>query len=447
MTRDEHKTQAPTGARSEPKASEAVVDPGSARIRTHNFDPFDPTTRENPYPVYARLRREAPVYRSETLGCYVLSRHRDVLFALKHPELFSSAAMNDLIGRVDGLVREVDPDAGPPEDAEMLIGIDPPRHIRLRKLANRGFTPRRVAALEPRIREIARELVDAFAERGECDFVGELAQPLPTTVIAELLGIEPSRRDEFRRWSDALILASSGAPADHEKAALVGTLEPFFDHLDELVEERRRRPGDDLVSALVRVEDGEELMTAEEVKFLTILLLVAGNETTTNLLGNTLLALFEHPGELWRLENDPSRAPALIEEVLRYDAPVQLVLRRTTQALEIAGHEIPDAATVVLLLGSANRDEVQFPNPDLLDAARDTRGHLGFGFGTHYCLGAALARLEARLALEAFFSRSVRVEGVRGSVERVPSMLVRGPRQLPVTFETRSPASRPASAA
>ena len=188
-------------------------------------------------------------------------------------------------------------------------------------------------------------------------------------------------------------------------------------------------------------------MTAEEVKFLTILLLVAGNETTTNLLGNALLALFEHPGELWRLENDPSRVPALLEEVLRYDAPVQLVLRRTAQPLEIAGTEIPDAATVVLLLGSANRDEVQFPNPDILDATRDTRGHLSFGFGTHYCLGAALARLEARLALETFFSRFVSIVRTQGPVERVPSMLVRGPRQLPITFERRSTASHPASAA
>jgi cytochrome P450 len=227
----------------------------------------------------------------------------------------------------------------------------------------------------------------------------------------------------------------------------VDDLEPFFDHLEELVEQRRRRPGDDLVSALVRVEAGEELIHADEVKFLAILLLVAGNETTTNLLGNTLLALFEHPGELWRLENDPSRASALIEEALRYDAPVQLVLRRTTEAVEIAGSEIPGGATVVLLLGSANRDEVQFQSPDVLDVTRDTRGHLGFGFGTHYCLGAGLARLEARAALEAFFSRFVRVAGGEGRLERVPSMLVRGPRRLPVSFEVRCPASRPASAA
>jgi cytochrome P450 len=412
-----------------------------------HFDPFDPATRDDPYPVYARLRREAPVYRSESLGCHVLSRHRDVLFALKHPELFSSSAMNDLVGRVEGLVAEVDPEATPSEEAEILIGMDPPRHTRLRKLANRGFTPRRVAALAPRVREIARDLVDRMAARETCDFVTDLAQPLPTTVIAELLGIEQARREEFRRWSDSLILACSGAPAEHEKAGLVDDLEPFFDHLEELVEQRRRRPGDDLVSALVRVEAGEELITADEVKFLAILLLVAGNETTTNLLGNTLLALFEHPGELWRLENDPSRASALIEEALRYDAPVQLVLRRTTEAVEIAGSEIPGGATVVLLLGSANRDEVQFQSPDVLDVTRDTRGHLGFGFGTHYCLGAGLARLEARAALEAFFSRFVRVAGGEGRLERVPSMLVRGPRRLPVSFEVRCPASRPASAA
>ena len=411
------------------------------------FDPFDPATRENPYPVYARLRREAPVHRSEALGCHVISRHRDALFALKHPELFSSSAMNDLVGRVDRLVQEVDPEATPSESAEILIGIDPPRHTRLRKLANRGFTPRRVAALEPRIREITSDLVDGMARRGSADFVADLAQPLPTTVIAELLGIAEARREEFRRWSDSLVLAVSGAPAEHEKAGLVGNLEPFFDHLEELVEERRRFPGEDLVSTLVREEDDEGRMTAEEVKFLAVLLLVAGNETTTNLLGNAMLALFEHPGELWRLEDAPSRAPALIEEVLRYDAPVQLVLRRATREMEIAGAAIPAGATVVLLLGSANRDEVQFPNPDVLDVGRDTRGHLGFGFGTHYCLGASLARLEARLALETLFSRLVGVTALGEAVERVPSMLVRGPRRLPISFEVRSPTSLPASAA
>ncbi len=386
------------------------------------------------------------MHHAQKLGCYVIARHRNVLEALKHPELFSSCAMNDLVGRVDGLVDEVaPPEAQRTDQAELLIGLDPPRHTRLRKLANRGFTPKRVAALEPRVRQIAESLVDELAPRGSCDFVADFAQPLPTTVIAELLGIEPERREAFRHWSDALILAASGQPAQDEKAALVDTLEPFFDYLEELVEERRRHPGADLVSALVRPEEGEERMTSDEVKFLTVLLLVAGNETTTHLLGNTLLALFRHPGELWRLEEDPTRAAAVVEEGLRYDAPVQLVLRRATRTLEIDGAEIPAGATVVLLLGSANRDEVQFPDPDRFDTRRDPRGHLGFGFGTHYCLGAALARLETRVALETFFSRLVRIERTDGALERVPSMLVRGPRSLPLSFEAR--VTHPASAA
>jgi len=254
-------------------------------------------------------------------------------------------------------------------------------------------------------------------------------------VIAELLGVEPERSVDFKRWSDCLVAgATGGAGALRPEAALQGFSE-LSTYLMGVVEERRRHPQDDLISTLIRAEDGEAGLSPIEVVMFTVLLLVAGNETTTNLLGNTLLALMAHPDQLARVRRDRSRIPALVEEALRYDGPIQFLFREATQDVELAGVKIPAGATVMPLLGSANRDDAQFADADRLDVSRNTQGHLAFGLGIHFCLGASLARLEARVALEELLGRFAHFETIGPRVEYVDSYLVRGPKHLPLRVE------------
>ena len=363
------------------------------------YNPFDPAVRRDPYPVYARLRAEAPVLRNDVLGITSVSRYHDVLTILKSPATFSSRAMRDLFSQG---ARSVMEDAS--IDGETLIGSDPPVHTRLRKIVNRAFTPSRIAALEGRVREITAALVAEFAPRGRCELLGDLAIPLPVTIIAEILGVDAERRRDFKRWSDDLLLAATGRPTPSQHERIRVSDEELGQWIDEVVEERRLRPRHDLVSALVAAESSEDVMTAEEIGNLILLLLIAGNETTTNLIANAVLALLEHPDQLAALRSDPALVPQAVEELLRYDSPVQLTVRRTTCDVELDGGKIAEGEMVALLLGSANRDERQFTQPDRLDFGRNVRAHIGFGFGTHFCVGAGLARLEARVVLEALLA-------------------------------------------
>jgi cytochrome P450 len=410
------------------------------------FDPFHESTRDDPYPIYARLRNEAPVFRADALGAFVVSRHHDVLAALKDPATFSSRPFAEMMQGVGTLIEEsgAAPDDEPwTEFPHTLIGSDPPVHTRLRKIANRGFTQARVAALEPRIRAIAEELANAFVERGHCELVSDFAAPLPVTVIAELLGVEPERHRDFKRWSDAAIAAISGAPGERDPAALGPQIVALGSYLEEMIVARRAAPRDDLISALVRAEGNEEVLGEREVKLFSILLLVAGNETTTHLIGNLFLALLDHPDEWRRTRERPGRVAALVEEALRFDAPVQLTLRRAARATELAGMGIPEGALVALLLGSANRDERCWPRAEHFDPDRAPLGHLAFGFGTHFCLGAALARLEARVALEVLLARIAKLEGGGAPVPRIGSLILRGPVQLPLRFTPAVRSVRP----
>ena len=393
------------------------------------FDPFDPTTRENPYPVYARLREEEPVHRIEALGLAVVSRYDDVLAILKDPHSFSSTAMRDLFSQS---ARSVMDDAE--LEGETLIGTDPPVHTRLRKIVNRAFTPSRIAALEPRIREITADLVSRFEQRGKCELLSELAIPLPVTIIAEILGVDPARREEFKRWSDDLLLAGTGRPTPEQAERIRISDDELGVWVDEVVEARRAEPRGDLISALVAAESYEEVMTSEEIGNLIMILLIAGNETTTNLLANAMLALLGHPDQLAAVAGEPGLIPGTVEEILRYDSPVQLTLRRARRDVELPGGKIHENETVAVLLASANRDERQFADADRLDVRRDTRGHVAFGFGTHFCVGAGLARLEARVGLEAL----LRLRGwarVEERLEYGTSLIVRGLERLRLRFE------------
>jgi cytochrome P450 len=400
-------------------------------------EPLSPRWRDDPYPVYRQLRDRAPVHWAPDAGMFCISRHEDVSHVLTQPEAFSSVAMNDVLTDLGPigprlafeLLRFLLRTRVNPFEMQRrgsLISIDPPRHDALRAIVNRGFVPRRIACWEPRARSIVAETMRSWRPGEPFDLVSRLAIPLPVSIIAETLGVEADRHRDFKRWSDAIVAVASG-PARGNPAAS-GLLREFSDlylYLKAKVRERRREPADDLVSLLVDPSREDSLDELDVIQFV-VLLLVAGNETTTNLIGNAVCALLRHEGQLARVAGRPDLVPGLVEEALRYDSPIQLVFRQATRQVLVRETQIPKDAVVAVLLGSANRDERAFPDPDRFDIERDTRGHLAFGFGPHFCMGAALARLEARVALEALVPELPRCKAVGGPPPMLDSFLVRG---------------------
>ena len=412
-----------------------------------NYDPMAPEFWSDPYPAYRALRDEAPVHRAPGSGAYCVSRYEDALLVLKNPEAFSSRAMFTVLmnNGKEGfpplnwdvlrflvlfpLRIRMNPFAFP--KARNLIAEDPPVHATLRNVVNRGFTPRLIAAWEPRIREIVAEQIAPLRGGHPFDLVRDLAIPLPVTIIAEMLVIESERRDDFKRWSDAFIAGATGPGRARPFAPeFVDVVLEFLSYLRGVVRARRRQPGDDLISRIIADAPGGAALSDMEVIAFVQLLLVAGNETTTNLIGNAVQALLDHRDQLERVRRDPSLVPNLVEEALRYEAPVQIVFRTATRDAEVAGTSIPAGSMVAVLLASANRDERRFESPDRFDVTRDARGHLSFGFGEHFCLGSALARLEAKQALAALVPELARLERATAAREMVESFLVRGPRSL-----------------
>jgi cytochrome P450 len=388
------------------------------------FNPFAPEVKQNPYPYFAHLRDHSPVYWVESLKSWAVSRYDDVASIAKNTQLFSSAP---IIPAILG-------DQNPVPEVNWMISADPPAHTALRKLVNKAFTPRMVAALEPRIREIIAQLLDQIAEKGgEFDLVHDFSTPLPLMVIAQMLGIEPDRYREFKQWSDDMIRATGGeevTPAERER--LRRSMDDLRAYFEQAIAERRGNPRDDLISALVRAEEDHHQLTAREVLAMCLLLLLGGNETTTNLIGSTVLTLLSRPAELAKVRADLTLVPPMIEEMLRYEAPAQALLRQATADTKIAGSTIPAGSGVMILYGSANRDERQFPNPDVFDVTRNPQEHLAFGFGIHYCIGAPLARLEARIAMDAFLRRFPKVSLRDQRREWIDSFVVRGPKSLPL---------------
>jgi cytochrome P450 len=381
------------------------------------YDPFAAEVKRDPYPYYAALRRDAPVLEVAARGMWAVSRHADVGFALRRPDLFSSS---------------VNADRADLPASETLLGSDPPAHTGLRKRVERSFTPRRIRELGDRLEGLAQKLVSGLAARGGGDVVAGLAAPLPVVVIAELMGIDPARGDEFKRWADAVIARGTGR-ASANRAALDAEVADFKRYLGDAIEARRRAPGDDLLSALVRAEDGAAGLSAAQALNFAVLLLLGGSETTTHLIGNALRALRTDEAALARVRGERALVPALVEETLRYDAPVQSVLRRTTAEVELGGARVPAGAIVILLLGSANRDERVFDDADRFRLDRQGTKHLAFGAGPHYCLGATLARMEAEAALAALLA----LPGLRLGADEatlVDSFVLRGPRALEISF-------------
>lgn len=385
------------------------------------FNPMDPLVLRNPYPTYKRMRDEHPVYRHPA-GFWALTRYREVSEALKDAATFSSSAMGrrNQQGMGNGIGRS-------------LISEDPPTHTEQRNTVNRGFTPSRIGALEPRIEELAEELFRAFESKGHCDLTEEFANPLPVSVIAELLGLDPNKRDDFKKWSSDIIIGSTQAGG--MGASVIDSMHKFRETIAAAVEDRKQHPGTDLISILVDAGLGEGILDADSTIGFAGLLLAAGSETTTNLIGNVMLTLLEDPGLLKQVREDRGLIKPLLEESLRHDPPVQMLMRMTTTDTQIAGTEIPAGNLVMMMLGSANRDETRFPNPDDFDIERNTQGHLGFGFGNHFCLGASLARLEGTIAVAQLVERLRKPRLAVPEVEYHGSFLIRGPAKLPLEFE------------
>jgi cytochrome P450 len=394
------------------------------------YDPYAYEMHDDPYPTYAALRAEAPVYRNERLGFWALSRHADVLAGFRDVARFSNKHGVSL-----------DPASSHPQAHLMMsfLAMDAPRHTRMRALVSRGFTPRRIADLEPRIREIARRHIDGFIADGRCDFIRDFAGKLPMDVISDMLGVPPADRDQLRAWADTVVHREEGVtdvPRAGQEAAM-----HLIGYFGELVAEHRARPRDDLTAALLAAEiDGDRLADAEVLGFL-FLMIIAGNETTTKLLGNAVYWLWRNPEQRRRLGGDPDLIPRWIEETLRYDGSTQALARTIVGDVELHGRRLRDGDRVVLLVGSANRDERVFPEPDRYDLDRDTSDMLSFGHGTHFCLGAALARLEARVALQEVERRFPDFAIDPAGIARVHSVNVRGFAALPMTFTPGAPSA------
>lgn len=383
------------------------------------YDPFDPATIADPFPAYRRIRDEAPVHRCEARGFWVVSRYDDVTQVLRDHERFSSGA---------GVGSEWRP-------VPMMISVDPPDHTHLRRMVQREFTPRAIAGWSEQVRGLVDRTLDDFVAAGGGDLATEVAYPIPIGVIADMLGVPADHRDDFKRWSDATIDALGGGLDDATSAAVEESIVEFAQYFFPVIAERRAGPGRDLLSLLVDPVHGDTLSDGELVSF-AILLLVAGNETTTNLIGNLVHALAANPEQWARLQQDRSLIPAAVEEALRYDSPIQGFFRNTLESVTVRGVEIPSDEKVMVLYGSANRDERKYPHPDRFMIERNPADHVAFGAGIHLCLGAPLARMEGAMVLEGLLDRVTSIAEV-GEVIRTANPLLRGIRHLPVAITPR----------
>jgi cytochrome P450 len=386
------------------------------------YSPYAYEIHEDPYPTYKRLRDEAPAYYNGELGFYALSRFADVLGAMQEWQTYSSA---------EGVSLEKASGPRPP----MIIAMDPPRQQKLRKLVSKAFTPRRVATMEPVIRALTRKHLEPVMERGACDFIQDFAAKLPMDVVSTMMGVEERDRDVLREWADTLLHREEGK-AEIPQAGLEasGKLVRYF---AEDLGRRRNQPGDDLISALLDAEvDGERLTDMEIIGF-CFLLVIAGNETTTKMLGNAMVQLFRHPEQRAWLVEHPERVADAVEETVRFDNSSQMLARVLTRDVELHGTTMRAGHKVLLLVGSANRDERAIARPDEFDVRRAQQPHLAFGNGIHVCLGASLARLEGRVALEEVLPRMPAYDVDEPGLVRVHSANVRGYSSVPIRFAPR----------
>lgn len=400
-----------------------------------DVDIASPTHKANPYPFYARLRAESPVLRvtmSDRQSAWLVTRYEDVAAVLKDQRFVKDKAT----------ASTADQAAGQPWVPRMLrplmrnmLDLDPPDHTRLRTLVQGAFRPRLVEAMRPRIELLAEELLVTARIRGSMDLIRDYALPIPTTIIAEMLGVPDADRHRFYRWSRSIV---SATPSGWGMIKAIPSALAFLSYIRRLVAARRVRSREDLLGSLVHAEEAGAVLSEDELVAMVFLLLVAGYETIVNLIGNGMLALLMNPSQTQRLEDDPMLIKSAVEELLRYDSPLETATERyAREDVTMSGATIPRGGLVYAVLASANRDEQQFPNPNVLDLAREPNSHLSFGLGPHYCLGAPLARLEGQVAIGTLLSRlpgirlSVRPESLRWR----RGLVLRGLEALPVTWK------------
>ena len=400
---------------------------------THDiaFDTKDPDFVRDPYLRYAELRESDVLHRTRD-GLWVLTRHADVSAALRDARLSSHprhVERDARAGAASGLIGNL--------GIELMLIADPPEHTRLRRLTSKAFTPRAIEALRPRVAELFDALLDDAAGHGEVDLMAALAQPLPVLVICDLLGVPGADHERFKPWSAAIARVID---ADVDESALADAAPAvigFVEYFRELIEERRTEPRDDVLSALVAAEAEGDRLSMQELFAMVVLLFIAGHETTTNLIGNGILALLRNRDQLDALTADPSLAAAATDELLRYDAPVQITMRTATEALDVNGISLRKGEGVVCGLAAANRDPRHIDDPDELRLARGAPSHLAFGAGMHHCLGAPLARLEGQVVFQRLAARFPNAELVVDQPTYRDNFVLRGLASLPVSLDAR----------
>lgn len=393
---------------------------------------FGPDMLADPYPIYQRLRSADPVHWYEPFSAWICTRYDDVFTGLHDPRLSANRtiAMEASAGRAD--LRSFFSFL-----SKRMVFTDPPQHTRLRALVNQSFKPHLIEVLRPHIQGLVDRFLEGVQEQGRMDVIADLAFPLPATVIAEMLGVPPADRDRLKKWSDDFILILSAdpsaiAPEVYERIAQAA--QALTSYFRDIVTQRRAKPQHDLLTMLEQAEEQGHRLSEEELFATANILMVAGHETTTNLIGNGLLALLRHPDQLQKLRADPGLAAQAVDELLRYDSPVQFVYRLAREDMEIAGRQIRKGQLVHLVLGAANRDPAHFPDPDRLDISRPGHKHLAFGQGIHYCLGAPLARLEGEIALTTLLHRWPGLRLGSESLGYRSNFNMRGLKALPVVF-------------
>lgn len=411
------------------------------------FNPLVVFTENDRFAEYRRARAECPVSQSPLLPMWNVMRYDDCVRVLRDPEHFASSprvAFERKAHGAKGLTGALDMaqvfELLPPMMQHMMVATDPPDHQRLRSLVTKAFTPRMITQLEPRISELSDELFDEIEKKDKFDLMEDFAIPLPIYVIAEILGIDPHMRHQFKDWSNKMVLdPTANIFLNAGKPMEMDWLEEFTDYFGRLFEERRKRPMGDLISQLVKLEDAGDRLTGDELLAMCGILLVAGNETTTNWLGNALVALTEFPEALRELEQDPSLIPCAMEEVLRFYSPVQCLFRFAKEGAKIGDREIPPGEGVLVWIQSAHRDEAVFDQPDSFDIHRDPNPHIAFGSGIHFCLGAPLARLEAKIGMEKLLGR---LPGIVRATEKPvryrKSIMLYGPDRVDLASKRRA---------
>lgn len=392
------------------------------------FNPMDPEFLADPYPTYHRLRDEDPVHHSP-MDFWVLTRYEDVAAVLRDPRFIKEPIVSMVAARFGVSV--------PPGVGLSMLDRDPPDHTRLRSLVSKAFTPRVVEGLRPRIQTMVDDLITRAEAVGAMDLIEEFAYPIPVNVICEMLGVPIADHERFKGWSLDIArgLDSVWLPPESEIPKRSGAARHAIgDYMRGLIAERRASPRGDLLSGLIAAEEAGDKLSEDELIATCILLLIAGHETTVNLIGNGTLALLRHPEELRRLRETPGLITSAVEELLRYDGPVQRTARITSTAVTIGGRTIPKGEMVMPFIGAADRDPSQFPDPDRLDLGRADNRHIAFGWGIHFCLGAPLARVEGQIAIDTLVRRLPRLALVNDEPEHRQSLTLRGLKALPVTF-------------